>query len=69
MPKSDDPQVAALLRERQGYVQRELPERVAQVDAELDRLGYVDEKSARRAAKKTAAPPDRSTRGGRQATA
>jgi hypothetical protein len=33
--------VAALLREREGYVRRGLDDRVAQVDAELARLGHV----------------------------
>lgn len=33
--------IQALLRERQGYVQRNLPDRVAQVDACLAALGYV----------------------------
>lgn len=31
--------VASLQREREGYVRRNLPERVALVDAELARLG------------------------------
>lgn len=35
-----DPVVAALLRERAGYVQRDLPERVAAVDAELKARGH-----------------------------
>ena len=34
--------VAALLREREMLVRRGLPDRVAQVDAELARLGYSD---------------------------
>lgn len=33
--------VTALLRERTGYVLRGLSDRVAQVDAELKRLGYA----------------------------
>jgi hypothetical protein len=41
MSESTDPMVAALLRERDGYVKRGLPDRVAQVDAELARRGYV----------------------------
>lgn len=32
--------IDALLRERAGYVVRNLPDRVAQVDAELARLGH-----------------------------
>lgn len=33
--------IHALLRERAGYVARNLPDRVAQVDAQLVLLGYV----------------------------
>jgi hypothetical protein len=35
--------VDALLTEREGYVRRNLPARVAQVDAELARFGVVVE--------------------------
>jgi hypothetical protein len=34
-------QIDALLEERRGYVVRNLPERIAAVDAELARLGYA----------------------------
>lgn len=34
------PTIAALLREKEHYLRRNLPERVAAVDAELARLGY-----------------------------
>lgn len=37
------PRVESLLREREGYVLRNLPARVAQVDAELARLGFAVE--------------------------
>ncbi len=49
---ADPALVEALLRERQGYVTRDLPDRVAAVDAELARLGHVIEKPrpARKAA-------------------
>ena len=33
--------VAALLKERQGYVNRDLPKRVAAVDFQLRKLGFV----------------------------
>lgn len=33
--------IEALLEERRGYVVRNLPDRVAQVDAEIHRLGGV----------------------------
>lgn len=39
VPTADEAARAALLRERAGYVQRNLPDRVAAVDAELARLG------------------------------
>lgn len=39
--EAGDPQlVAALLREREGYVMRGLSDRVAQVDAELEAAGH-----------------------------
>lgn len=37
------PRVESLLREREGYMLRNLPARVAQVDAELARLGFAVE--------------------------
>ncbi len=40
-PQTDDPMVAALLREREGYVQRGLDDRVAQVDEQLTLRGYT----------------------------
>lgn len=41
MSETKDPYIAALLREREGYVQFDKPDRVAAVDAELVRRGYV----------------------------
>ena len=38
--------VDALLREREGYVRRNLPARVAQVDVELARFGVAVETAA-----------------------
>lgn len=40
-PKTDDPMVAALLRERAGYVQRGLDDRIAAVDEQLKARGYT----------------------------
>lgn len=51
-PVTDDGMVAALLRERDGYVRRGLPERVAQVDAELRRRG-VEPPAGKRTPPKT----------------
>jgi hypothetical protein len=66
MSKSDDAQIAALLRERVGYVRYDKPERVKAVDAELERLGYEAEDKP---AKKSAAPRNRTAPEGRQSTA
>lgn len=43
--------IAALLREREGYVTRGLPERAAHVDAQLAKAGYRSPEVA------TATPP------------
>jgi hypothetical protein len=55
-PQTEDPMVAALLREREGYAGRGMDERVAQVDEQL-RLRGVDPPTA----EKTTAPTSRST--------
>ncbi|MFG1898688.1 hypothetical protein ACGFIP_32240 [Micromonospora zamorensis] len=39
VPTAEEAHIAALRRERAGYVQRNLPDRIAAVDAELSRLG------------------------------
>ncbi|MFE2300836.1 hypothetical protein ACFXAW_21935 [Streptomyces sp. NPDC059445] len=40
-PQTDDPMVAALLREREGYVGRGMDDRVAQVDEQLRLRGVT----------------------------
>ncbi|MFD7791026.1 hypothetical protein [Streptomyces sp. NPDC059759] len=40
VPTADEAYAAALLREREGYLRRGREDRVADVDAELERLGY-----------------------------
>jgi hypothetical protein len=40
--KTEDPMIAALLRERAGYVQFGKKDRIKAVDAELERLGWED---------------------------
>ena len=48
-PQTEDPMVAALLRERAGYAGRGMDERVAQVDEQLKLRGYeppADDKPA-----------------------
>jgi hypothetical protein len=54
---TDDPTIAALLREREGYVRRNLLERVAQVDEQLAARGYVPDKSTGDAKESTKTPP------------
>lgn len=59
---SDSDIVASLLREREGYRRRNLPERVAGVDAQLKRLGHHDdsdapETTALQAPSETTTPP------------
>ncbi|MFJ6645774.1 hypothetical protein ACIQPS_08945 [Streptomyces sp. NPDC091290] len=53
---TEDPMVAALLREREGYVQRGMDDRVAQVDDQL-RLRGVEPPTG----EKTTAPSTRET--------
>ncbi|MFC8156316.1 hypothetical protein ACFUO0_20075 [Streptomyces cinereoruber] len=52
-PQTEDPMVAALLREREGLKQRGLDDRVKQVDEQLKFHGY----RPRRAAAKEPTPP------------
>ena len=47
--------IRELLVEREGYVRRGLPDRVAQVDAELAKLGHQVETADRPAQTETAA--------------
>ncbi|MDF2705540.1 MAG: hypothetical protein K0R62_1192 [Nonomuraea muscovyensis] len=39
-PQTDDPMIAALLREREGYSRRGMDQRVAAVDEQLRMRGY-----------------------------
>lgn len=48
-PLSQDPQVAALLREREGYLARGNTDRVSQVTDALKALGHTDPASQRTA--------------------
>lgn len=69
-PKSDDPVVAALLRERVGLAQRDLPDRIAQVDQELAARGYVTadgERGAESGQEAADKPRGRQTRPGAKA--
>ncbi|WP_432116624.1 hypothetical protein [Streptomyces sp. S1] len=53
-PQTEDPMVAALLREREGLKQRGLDDRVKQVDEQLKFHGY---RPRRTAAKEPTPPP------------
>jgi hypothetical protein len=56
MSESKDPMIAALLRERDGYVAFGKKDRIKDVDAELKRRGYEEPKKAEpkaRASKQT----------------
>ena len=55
-PQTEDPMVAALLREREGYVGRGMDDRVAQVDEQLRLRGYESPTG-----EKTSAPAARAT--------
>ncbi|MFF8910169.1 hypothetical protein [Streptomyces olivaceoviridis] len=57
MARKNENMIAALLRERDGYEQRGLTDRVAEVDAQLEHYGYDDEdgpKGRRSAPRQTA---------------
>lgn len=57
-----DPQIAALLVERDSYAARKLPGRVAEVDAALAALGHKTEKATEAPVVETAAKPAPRTR-------
>jgi len=61
------PYIQALLREREHYQRRNLPERVEQVTASLKALGYQDapETTAAPAAPETTSPPKPRSRNGK----
>ncbi|WP_031516784.1 hypothetical protein [Streptomyces sp. NRRL F-5123] len=64
-PKSTDPMIAALLREREGLVQAGLADRVAQVDEQLRQLGHrtpVPDGDAKAPASRSTPPKGRRTR-------
>jgi hypothetical protein len=55
----DEAYVAALLREREGYVRKQRGDRVAGVDAELKRLGVTREDAHRGEETAVSAPAER----------
>lgn len=52
-PTRQEALIAALLRERAGYLQRNLPVRVEGVDAELCRLGHQPTDETKKARKRS----------------
>ncbi|MFF2331820.1 MULTISPECIES: hypothetical protein [unclassified Streptomyces] len=56
-PMTEDTMIAALLREREGLVQRGLDDRVAQVDEQLKLRGYKPTPRGKAAQQKPAQKP------------
>lgn len=56
-PQTDDPMVAALLREREGYVSRGMDDRVAQVDEQLKLRGHEPPATPKPEASNRSTPP------------
>ena len=58
-----DSEIRAYLAEREGYARRGMTDRVAQVDAELARLGHTRAAAAKKPARERAVQPKGETRG------
>ncbi|MFI9552642.1 hypothetical protein [Nonomuraea endophytica] len=58
---SEDPMIAALLREREGYVVRGMEDRVAQVDEQLKLRGHEPAEETRTEAPKSRRAPRKDT--------
>lgn len=56
-PQTEDPMVAALLREREGYVGRGMDDRVAQVDEQLKLRGHEPQAAGNSAPSSRSTPP------------
>lgn len=67
-PQSTDSMVAALLREREGLVQRGLDDRVAQVDEQLAMRGHTPPGAGKKTPPVNRSTPPRSRRGSRTET-
>lgn len=59
---TDDPMVAALLREREGYVQRGMADRIAQVDEQLRLRGYEKPAAAKTGGSASGSTPPKGRR-------
>jgi hypothetical protein len=57
-PQTEDTMIAALLREREGLVQRGLKDRVAQVDEQLKLRGYTPQRRGPQGKPQTPPPGD-----------
>lgn len=68
-PQTEDPMVAALLREREGYVGRGMDDRVAQVDEQLKLRGVEPPDAGKSSTpqSRSTPPKGRRTRGTEQA--
>ncbi|MGW3416467.1 hypothetical protein [Streptomyces phaeochromogenes] len=62
-PQTEDPMVAALLREREGYVSRGMDERVAQVDEQLKLHGHKPPAKGAQMSARSTPPKGRQQRG------
>lgn len=67
-PQSTDSMVAALLREREGLVQRGLDDRVAQVDEQLALRGHTPPGGSKKTPPANRSTPPRSRRAPRTET-
>lgn len=63
---SNDNMIAALLRERDGYVRRNLDDRVKQVDEQLGHLGYAPEGEQRKGPKGRSSTPQQTADQGKK---
>lgn len=66
-PQTEDPMIAALLRERAGYVTRGLNDRVAQVDEQLAQRGHTPDAATEGATSRETPPKNRRQRRTEQA--
>lgn len=62
-PKTTDPMIAALLREREGYERAQQADRVAQVDEQLRARGYEPAPDGDSEKPKTERASDRAPKG------
>ncbi|MEE1763695.1 hypothetical protein [Streptomyces sp. SP18BB07] len=66
--QTEDPMVAALLREREGYVQRGMDDRVAQVDEQLKLRGHQAPAAVKSEESSRSTPPKQRRQRGTETT-